>query len=1007
MADTNFVDLAPPAVSADWLNDTNRVIYRLLGDSTGSGGTGDAPITRQNILDNLNLTAGTPAAVAYISSLGATPTTADIQTLLDNTLYGQVRFDQNTPLTGNLIVKRPMLVTVDAGVTVTLQDNYTINASKFALIANGTYSSTGQAVGLFHVDTANNTTGGQPGVQGAQIEIYGELVLGFRNGARACGVFMRRAEVCTVKCPGRIYGAWTPIFLCDSDHCLVDQVNAYSDVRDTGSGPNAAVVAEGAFNCTIRNVWGVQYEEGVDMNANNDQMTVDNVRTSGDYDICLEMANGITGPGWKENEAITQTTGGTVITGYVTEWDATHLRLYVKGTAGPFLTTSAVSNSGGSGTSGTPTRVSVSAIAYVSTLVLTSVVGTPTAGQTVVQTTSLTLAGGATAVIPGETINAVPSGASAVVTSYNAGNRVITLTSFIGNFAVGDVVTGVTSGNGGTITTVTGASSKVALWIPGTSTLYLKEVTNSRFSTSINISGGALTSANVSSVTDVFQSQNGMDISCTTNGTFTKIHTLNRFKCLEVFDYPLHSIQIPISAVVGTPAMGESVQGGTSGAVGQIIWYRVSGTTLEIGDYTGTFVAGETLTGLTSGFTATAGTLNYIQDGRVYSERFTGKVSLRNKGNKIQAQANYDQYWVGTGTLASAAVFDVKAGDDSDLDVKAIAIFPTGDFQYFWSSEGGDRIGPPTDNTPPHREVTHARIGIWSTKAPAFNTRDLITFNNVVCAEIRPYVISPVVAGKSAIMVSRSGTNTHPSSAIIIDPVVFQVSCVATDPLPAAAGTGITISSIPGQHEVRGTPMYFNLTTRETLNSDYTVRSRSRRRFTREFSMPGAGANINAGLEKSADSGFTEYSMAAYDEISYGVNWDLTGGAAVNAITLRAGASGLSDGNIRRWVYNPSAGALAIPAGARIRITVEKTVEVDAVSIPLTAVTGLPVIGETVTGGTSTATGVVLWYEYHTATTGTVHMGKLLVSQFAAAEGLTGGTSGFTATAGTPVNNLL
>ena len=57
MSDTTFVDYSSASVvNAAWLNDINSVVYRLLGQYSGTPGTGVAPTTRAQLLANLGLT---------------------------------------------------------------------------------------------------------------------------------------------------------------------------------------------------------------------------------------------------------------------------------------------------------------------------------------------------------------------------------------------------------------------------------------------------------------------------------------------------------------------------------------------------------------------------------------------------------------------------------------------------------------------------------------------------------------------------------------------------------------------------------------------------------------------------------------------------------------------------------------------------------------------------------------------------------------------------------------
>lgn len=73
MADTNFVDQQTTVVAA-WLNDINVTVYRLLGNSSGAGGTGGAPATVADIISNLGLSskyAPTSGSTYYAPSSGS------------------------------------------------------------------------------------------------------------------------------------------------------------------------------------------------------------------------------------------------------------------------------------------------------------------------------------------------------------------------------------------------------------------------------------------------------------------------------------------------------------------------------------------------------------------------------------------------------------------------------------------------------------------------------------------------------------------------------------------------------------------------------------------------------------------------------------------------------------------------------------------------------------------------------------------------------------------------
>lgn len=74
MADTNFVDQQTTVVAA-WLNDINVTVYRLLGNSSGAGGTGGAPASVADIISNLGLSskyAPISGSSQYAPSSGST-----------------------------------------------------------------------------------------------------------------------------------------------------------------------------------------------------------------------------------------------------------------------------------------------------------------------------------------------------------------------------------------------------------------------------------------------------------------------------------------------------------------------------------------------------------------------------------------------------------------------------------------------------------------------------------------------------------------------------------------------------------------------------------------------------------------------------------------------------------------------------------------------------------------------------------------------------------------------
>ncbi len=73
MSDTNFIPQVTPIVST-WTQDVNNTIYRLLGNSTGAGGTGGAPLTRAAVMQNLGAVSASNAAATYETIAGAAAT---------------------------------------------------------------------------------------------------------------------------------------------------------------------------------------------------------------------------------------------------------------------------------------------------------------------------------------------------------------------------------------------------------------------------------------------------------------------------------------------------------------------------------------------------------------------------------------------------------------------------------------------------------------------------------------------------------------------------------------------------------------------------------------------------------------------------------------------------------------------------------------------------------------------------------------------------------------------
>lgn len=98
MADTVYIDYSTPAVNAAWLNDINKVVYRLLGTSAGPGGA--APTTVAQIVANLGAASlstsntyasGTTqnfssATMAVSAAVSGTPQPAQAQQLANDSL---------------------------------------------------------------------------------------------------------------------------------------------------------------------------------------------------------------------------------------------------------------------------------------------------------------------------------------------------------------------------------------------------------------------------------------------------------------------------------------------------------------------------------------------------------------------------------------------------------------------------------------------------------------------------------------------------------------------------------------------------------------------------------------------------------------------------------------------------------------------------------------------------------------------------------------------------------
>ena len=129
--DTNFVDYTSPpvagSINAEWLNPVNVVIFRLLGNSSGSGGTGGPPTTVAQILTNLGISGSTTN----------NPTFTGLLTAVNALFTGNVTID------GTLNVVGQTTLAGATGVTPTAGDNSTKLATT-AFVANAGIPPLGQ-----------------------------------------------------------------------------------------------------------------------------------------------------------------------------------------------------------------------------------------------------------------------------------------------------------------------------------------------------------------------------------------------------------------------------------------------------------------------------------------------------------------------------------------------------------------------------------------------------------------------------------------------------------------------------------------------------------------------------------------------------------------------------------------------------------------------------------------------------------------------------------------------
>lgn len=180
--DTNYVDYSAPRVFAAWLNDLNNVIYRILGNSSGAGGTGGPPANAAAVLTNLGLGSsgtglGSPPPIGNIAPNTVAATTLSVTGPIEVNsgfvTYGACQLSYTNGTTITLVPKNGNLLTINGvnqqipsgGVTLvsptmsasTLYYIYAyMNSGVMTLVASTTGHTTSTANGV-EVWTTDNT----------------------------------------------------------------------------------------------------------------------------------------------------------------------------------------------------------------------------------------------------------------------------------------------------------------------------------------------------------------------------------------------------------------------------------------------------------------------------------------------------------------------------------------------------------------------------------------------------------------------------------------------------------------------------------------------------------------------------------------------------------------------------------------------------------------------------------------------------------------------------------